>query len=122
MGREDEARPHQRHDRHDLEARHPRQIGIEKADRLDIGLIEPGFLARFAQGGGQRIPVVLIDLAARKGDLPGMARQMIGALGEKHRELGLMQHDGDQHGGRTPGLKRIDGFHIGIEVVVAAHR
>jgi len=50
------------------------QKEIEMADRIDQAAIEADLLLGLAQRGGGRRRIARLDLAARKCDLPGMAR------------------------------------------------
>src|SRR3984893_9863074 len=106
-------------DRGDLEPG-PGHISIEPADHRDMVPRQPDFLLGLAQRRLSRIGVALLDASAGKRNLPGMRRQMRGALGQQHgHALGAVD-ERDQHRGRAQsGARR---RHPWVEIVIAAGR
>src|SRR6478735_9029392 len=71
-------------------------VEIEIADRLDELALEADFLTGLAQRGIERGSVGRIDLAAGKGNLAGVAGEMLRALCQQHGRLRMIDHR-DQH-------------------------
>ena len=90
-----EARLHFRQRRQDAEAERG-AVEIEIADRLDELALQAHFLAGLAQRGIHRRGIGGVDLAAGKGNLPGMAAQVRRTLRQQHGRLGMIDH-GDQY-------------------------
>ena len=67
------------------------------ADHLDGGRRQADLLERLAQRSLLGGSVGRIDAPAGKGDLAGMAAQLLGALGEKHGRLRAAVDHRDQH-------------------------
>src|SRR5258708_6872688 len=67
------------------------QIKVEIPERLDQYGREADLLLGLTQRGPSR-RLLAVDLAARKGDLAGIARQNGGALGQKYRPRPTVQH------------------------------
>ena len=83
-GRQRKAGSHQRHDRHDADRRYASDSRRESRAARQSPRARPVSSSASRKRRSDRPLVARIDLAARKGDLPGMAAQMIGALGQQH--------------------------------------
>jgi hypothetical protein len=117
---EREARFDARNYRHNAVAQR-RHIEIEIAEGFDMLAVESDLFLGFAQRRRTRIGVTIIDLAARKRNLPRVIGQMLRALGEQHRRFGMVD-DRDQHRGGTDRPHFGDLPHHRIGIVIAAHR
>jgi hypothetical protein len=62
-----------------------RQIGIELTDQRHCFRIEADLFLGLAERGRRRARIAGVDLAAGKGDLPGVRGQAGRAQGEQHR-------------------------------------
>ena len=90
---------HQPNHRNDAKATSGK-IGGGCADHVYLFGRNGEFLLRLAQGGSDGILVLRFQLAARKGDLRGMAAQPVGTLGQDHARL-IARGDGDEDGRLT---------------------
>lgn len=89
---------HQAHDRCDRIAghgRHRRQI-TDDGHRL---WRNTDLLVRFSQGGLHDVPIVILEAAARKADLPRVVLEIGGTLGKQHGQPGESLDHGNQHSG-----------------------
>ena len=78
-----EAGAHEADDRRHAEAR-DHQVIAQVAGALDEARLEADLLARLAQRRRPRIGVARLDASARETDLPGVVRQVRGALRQQH--------------------------------------
>ena len=90
------AADHRQHRSHG-KPRHRAMRG-QRAQHLDLGGVKADLLMRLAQGGGDLVGIVGIDLAAGQRDLARMVAQPAGALGQDQPPVGVER---GQHTGRT---------------------
>lgn len=93
-----EARRHQPHERHHFVAGDDGRGGLKRPDDLDRCGVEPDLLLALPQGAVEQA-LVAFDPAAGKGDLPGVAPQIMPALGEDEARIVGPVEDRDQDGG-----------------------
>jgi len=69
--------------RHAIAGNH--QVIRQKSEYLDVAARETNFFLRFAQRGGHRTPILRLDPAARKTDLPAVGFKVGSPLREQNR-------------------------------------
>src|SRR6266850_4487528 len=94
-------------------------VMIDRADDVDEMPRQADFLLGLAQRRRHRVGIAVLPAAAGKGDLTGMARHVVGPLGQQYRDAGLAAHQRHQHGGRPEALRR---RHDAVQGEVAAQR